>query len=105
MFYLVYNAKDSEIDEPVSRDERLVAECRLLLVAGSDCTSITLSSLFFYLSHDTIVLDRLRRKITNAFDTAEDIILSPKLSSCKYLRAASNDAMRMLSAGLSELLR
>ncbi|KAJ4302829.1 hypothetical protein N0V90_001720 [Kalmusia sp. IMI 367209] len=105
MFHFIYNAKDSETGEAAFRDERLVAECRLLVIAGSDSTSVTLSGLFFYLSHYTTALDRLRREITNTFHIPDDIAPGPKLSSCKYLRAAIDEAMRMSPAGLSELPR
>jgi cytochrome P450 len=105
MFHFIYNAKDGETGEPAFRDERLVAECRLLVIAGSDSTSVTLSGLFFYLSRYTAVLDKLRREITNIFDTADEIVPGPKLSSCKYLKAAIDEAMRMSPPGLSELPR
>ncbi|KAL1612160.1 hypothetical protein SLS60_000384 [Paraconiothyrium brasiliense] len=105
MFHFVYNAKDNETGEPAFRDERLVAECRLLVIAGSDSTSVTLSGLFFYLSHYSQALDRLRGEITDAFGRADDIVPGPQLSSCKYLRAAIDEAMRMSPAGLSELPR
>jgi cytochrome P450 len=105
MFHFLYNAKDNETGEAAFKNERLVAECRMLVIAGSDSTSVTLSGLFFYLSHYTTVLDRLRREITNAFNTVGDIAPGPQLSSCKYLRATIDEALRMSPAGLSELPR
>ncbi|PVH93385.1 cytochrome P450 [Periconia macrospinosa] len=105
MFHFVYHARDSETGEPAFRGDQLVAECRLLLVAGSDSTSVTMTGLFFYLSHYPEALDKLRAEITGKFLLAEDIHPGPGLTSCKYLRAAIDEAMRMSPAGLCELQR
>ena len=105
MFHFVYNAKDSQSGEPAFRDNRIIAECRMLVIAGSDSTTVTLCGVFFCLSHYGAVLDKLRKEVTSTFESAEDISPGSKLASCKYLRATIDEAMRMVPAGLSELPR
>ncbi|KAF1951452.1 cytochrome P450 [Byssothecium circinans] len=105
MFHFLYHAKDSETGQAAFRGERLVAEAGMLLVAGSDSTSVTMSGLFFYLSHYPKVLETLRQELTKIFPSSEDIFPGPELASCKYLRAVIDEGMRMTPAGLSELPR
>lgn len=105
MFHFIYNARDDRTGSAAFRDGNLTAECRLLVAAGSDSTSVTLSGLFFYLSHYGEALGKLRQEITSTFVSPEDIFPGPGLSSCKYLKAAIDEAMRMTPAGLSELPR
>jgi len=106
MFHFIYNAKNPE--EPTLTafsDHDMIGEAKLLLVAGSDSTSVTMSGLLYYLSHYPEVLAKLRHEVTSTFPVAEAISVGPKLSSCKYTRACIDEAMRMCPAGTSELPR
>lgn len=105
MIHFLYTAKDPETGERAFNDDQLQGESRLLLIAGSDSTSVTMSGMIFYLSHYPQVLDKLRDEVCSTFTSADDIAPGPQLSSCKYVRACIDEAMRMSPAGLSELPR
>ena len=45
------------------------------------------------------------KEVRSTFDSADEIVGGPKLSSCKYLRARVDESMRMTPAGPSELSR
>ncbi|KAF1978873.1 cytochrome P450 [Bimuria novae-zelandiae CBS 107.79] len=78
---------------------------KLFVLAGFDTTSVSLCGLFFYLSYCEKVLDKLQQEITNTFESVDQILPGPKLSSYKYLKAAIDEAMRMTPAGPAELPR
>lgn len=59
-----------------------------------------MAGLFFYFSHYQRVLDKLRAETTGTFVLPEDIHPGQGLTSCKYLRAVVDEAMRMTPAGL-----
>lgn len=105
MFHFLYAARDTDTGLPAFRGDTLAAECGMLLVAGSDFTSVTLCGAFFYLSHYPRVLARLLSELEHTFPSAEAIVPGPELSSCIYLRATVDEAMRMVPAGPSELPR
>ncbi|KAF2791395.1 cytochrome P450 monooxygenase-like protein [Melanomma pulvis-pyrius CBS 109.77] len=105
MFHFLCNAKNPDTNLPAFSDPELFAEARLLLIAGSDSTSVTMCGLFFYLAHYQNVLDKLRKEVTDTFSSADDVMPGQKLSSCKYLRACIDEALRMAPAGLCELPR
>jgi cytochrome P450 len=105
MFHFLCKAENPDNGLPAFSDEELFAEARLLLIAGSDSTSVTICGLFFYLAHYRLVLDKLQEEVRGTFSSADEISPGPKLSSCKYLRACIDEAMRIAPAGLSELPR
>ena len=105
MVHFLYHAKDPKTGNPGYDEKSLVAELRLIIIAGSDSTSVTLSGLLFYLSHYPHVLKKLQQEITSAFASIGEIEPGTKLSSCKYTRACIDEALRMSPAGLSELPR
>ncbi|KAF2797965.1 benzoate 4-monooxygenase cytochrome P450 [Melanomma pulvis-pyrius CBS 109.77] len=105
MFHFLCNAEDPDTGLPAFSDQDINAEAHLLLVAGSDSTSVTMSGLFFYLAHYPRVHAKLTEEVTSTFSTSDDIAPGSKLSSCKYLRACIDEAMRISPAGLSELPR
>ena len=105
MLHFLAEAIDPDTGLPAFSDIDIGGETQLLLVAGADSTSVTMSGLFFYLAHYPRVLERLRDEILETFDTPEDIVPGPKLASCKYLRACIDESLRLAPAGLSELPR
>ncbi|MCJ1386497.1 hypothetical protein MMC17_009623 [Xylographa soralifera] len=82
----------------------LIAEANLFLVAGSDSTSAALCSLFFYVTHNAAVYSKLVAEICTTLTTIEDIVSGPQLTSCKYIRACIDEALR-ITPGPSELVR
>lgn len=84
--------------------EELVVEARILIVAETDTTATSLTATIFYLVHYPHALDRLEREIRTGLQDVEDIRIGPKLSSCKYLFACFDEAMR-LSPDVGALLQ
>lgn len=105
MFHYLYNAKDAETGQPAYSREELLAETHLLVVAGSDTTSISLCGFFFYITHYPHIYAKLVKHIRSTFASVDEIIEGHKLSSCQYLRACLDEALRMTPAGPSELAR
>ncbi|KAJ8116848.1 hypothetical protein OPT61_g1828 [Boeremia exigua] len=93
-FYYLLNAKDAETGEGFTMNE-LWGESNLLIIAGSDTTSTAMSGTFFYLAHNPKVLEKLCKEIRETFSDVEEIVTSPKLSSCSYLKACIDETMRM----------
>ncbi len=93
-FYYLLNARDPETGRGFSTQE-LWGESNLLIIAGSDTTSTALAASFFYLVHDTSVLEKLQQEIRNTFEDVEEIVSGKKLNSCVYLRAVIDEAMRL----------
>ncbi|KAI4187856.1 MAG: hypothetical protein LQ348_004018 [Seirophora lacunosa] len=95
MFHYLFRAKDPETGGPGFMQEELFEESDLLVVAGADNTSMALAVMFFYLVRNAKVYERLTEEIRKTFRSSEDIHAGPQLSSCRYLRAFIDEAMRM----------
>jgi cytochrome P450 len=93
-FYYLLNAKDPETGKGFSKDE-LWGESNLLIIAGSDTTSTALAATFFYLVHNPHVLSQLVEEVRSTFDDVEEIVHGAKLSSCHFLKACVDEAMRL----------
>ncbi|KAI1173388.1 cytochrome P450 [Nemania sp. FL0916] len=63
--------------------------------AGAFSTSAATSALFFYLAHNKHCYDRVAREIRGAFARGSEIKGGPQLTSCNYLRACIDEALRM----------
>ncbi|KAI9788795.1 MAG: hypothetical protein M1816_006576 [Peltula sp. TS41687] len=105
MFHFLFQAKNPDTGESAYSEQELFAEANLLIVAGSDTTSVSLCGFFFYVSRNKRIYDKLVKEIRTTFDSAEEIVSGSKLSSCQYLRACLDEAMRLAPAGPSELSR
>ncbi len=105
MFHFLFQAKNPDTGEQAYSQQELFAEANLLVIAGSDTTSINLCSFFFYIVRNPMPYEKLVKEIRSTFDSADEIVGGPKLSSCKYLRACVDETMRMTPAGPSELSR
>ncbi|EFQ88238.1 hypothetical protein P3342_003493 [Pyrenophora teres f. teres] len=93
-FHYLWQAKDPETGFGYSLPE-LNAEIGLLIVAGSDTTATVLSALFFYLTRNPSVQEKLTKEILNEFPDYEDIKGGNRLTSCRYLTAFIQEGMRM----------
>ncbi|KAI0140502.1 cytochrome P450 [Xylariaceae sp. FL1272] len=70
-------------------------EANFLIVAGSDTTATAMTATFFYLSRYPECYKKLRDEIRSKFASGQDIISGPQLSTCHYLRACIDEAMRL----------
>ncbi|KAH8702535.1 cytochrome P450 monooxygenase-like protein [Talaromyces proteolyticus] len=105
MFYFLCDAKNPDTGLPAYDEDELRAESSLLIIAGSDTTSISLSGIFFYLTGDPRRYQNLVNEILTTFDCPEEIVHGPKLLSCQYLKACVDEGMRLTPSGPSELPR
>lgn len=93
-FYYLLHAKDPQTGAAFLPKD-LVGEAALLVGAGSDTSSTTLSGIFFYLLRNARALRRLQNELRSAFDDVEDIRYSAKLTNLPYLRACIDETLRM----------
>lgn len=85
--------------------EQLISEANLLLVAGSDTTSIVITGLFFCLSRNERIYKKLVHEIRTTFNSVDEIVGGAKLHNCQYLRACIDEALRFCPTGGSEAPR
>lgn len=78
----------------MSQDE-IWNEALTLITVGGDTTSLALSATFFCLSRNAGAYAALASEIRTAFSTLDSIRRGPALSSCHYLRACLDEAMRL----------
>ena len=83
----------------------LHADSALLISAGSDTTSITISAGLFYLLHNPDTLTTLTREIRSTFPSLDAIHSGPVLSGCVYLRACIDETLRLAPPVPSHLPR
>ncbi|KAF4126179.1 Cytochrome P450 [Geosmithia morbida] len=93
-FYYLLKARDPETGQGFSIPE-LWAESNLLIIAGSDTTSTAMAATFFYLVRNDHALRTVTDEVRAKFTDVEDIVQGPTLSSCTYLKACIDEAMRM----------
>jgi cytochrome P450 len=65
------------------------------LLQGSDTTSSTMSAVLFYLLHNPAWLAAASAEVRAAFDSEDEIVVGPILSSCEVLAACSTESMRL----------
>lgn len=105
MLYYLINAKDAETGAPAYDPVDLCEEANMLTAAGADTTSAVLAALFFYLIHDSNVLGKLTTEIRTTFTSLHDVKSGKLLTSCLYLQASIDEALRMNPHGGSESRR
>lgn len=70
----------------------------MMKVTGSDTSSTTLASLFFYLSRYPEVYDKVSKEVRKVFSSPDEVCIGPALNSCTYLRACLDESLRMAPA-------
>jgi cytochrome P450 len=83
----------------------LHADSALLISAGADTTSLTISASLFYLLHNPATLATLTREIRSTFSALDSIRSGHALSSCVYLRACIDETLRLATPVPSHLPR
>lgn len=104
MFWLLCDGKN-DAGFPASSDAELRAEANMLIVGGTDTTSVKLAAIIFYNTRDALRLKKLVHEIRSTFASPEDIVHGSKLTSCIYLRAYIEKSMRLTPSRPSELPR
>lgn len=94
MHYLL-SARDPETGAPPLKKAELDAESSLLISAGADTASITLSALFFYLIHNPDALETATSEVRRTFAKVEEIVSGPKLNTCIYTRGCVEESLRL----------
>jgi cytochrome P450 len=102
MFYFLCQAQDSNKGHAAYTKDELRAEARLLIVAGSDTTTASLASIFWYLTRAPRCYQKLINELQRTFNTAKDAAYGPKLVGCTYLRACIDEGMRLVPPGPCE---
>jgi cytochrome P450 len=105
MLHFLIHAKDPDTGLPAYPGTELLSEAQLLVIAGTGTMSTSLCGLFFYITRNESAYHRLVEEIRETFQSPEEILSGPKLSSCRYLRACLDEAMRLTPAAPSELPR
>ncbi|KIX92393.1 uncharacterized protein Z520_11868 [Fonsecaea multimorphosa CBS 102226] len=90
-----YLLEEYEKQEPKTAQGlmNLQADAYLIVVAGSDTTAATLTSLFFHLATEPHLLTELRKHVDPLFEAGE--VDSVALSKSKHLDAVINEALRL----------
>lgn len=65
------------------------------IIAGSDTTSTAMAATLFYLVRNPAALQKVTDEIRAKFSDVEEIAQGAALTSCTYLRACIDEAMRM----------
>lgn len=96
-FYYLLNARDPETGNGLATQE-LWGEANVLMIAGSDTTSTSLSAAVFYLVRNFNALEKLTSEIRSHFKDVEEIVTGPELNKLPYLKACIDEAMRLAPA-------
>lgn len=94
LFSGLIDARDPGNGNGLTKDE-IVAEAGALLLAGSDTQGTTLAATLFYCLNYPSTLVDLQHEIRTTFASVEDIRIGTVLSSCRYLRACIDEALRL----------
>ncbi|KAI8963186.1 cytochrome P450 [Daldinia sp. FL1419] len=93
----LYSFVADHLDNPADgiTTSELWSEALFFFPAAGETTATTLSALFFYLSRYREAYKTLAAEIRRTFFRSADIKAGPQLSSCRYLRACIDEALRM----------
>lgn len=93
----LYSFVADHLDDPSNgvTTSELWSEALFFFPAGGDTTTTAMSSLFFYLSRNRHVYDRLAAEIRQTFANDSEIRGGASLASCRYLRACIDEALRI----------
>ncbi|KAL9034833.1 MAG: hypothetical protein Q9214_006863, partial [Letrouitia sp. 1 TL-2023] len=105
ILHYLLKATDPETGQALYSKEELLAEASVLVIAGSHTTSTAVSAFFFYITHYPHAYATVTDHIRGTFTSVDEIVDGPKLSSCHYLRACLDEALRLGHPGPAELPR
>ena len=95
MMHHLIHARDPLTDKPFTRQD-LDAESSLLIAAGADTTSTTLSAAFFYLTLPSSVpiLQHIQSQLRSTYPALSSIT-TPSITTHTYLRAIIDETLRL----------
>ncbi|KAJ4987025.1 fatty acid synthase alpha subunit reductase, partial [Stagonosporopsis vannaccii] len=73
----------------------LTSDAVIMIVAGTDTSSVAISAFFYYTAHHPEAYARMAAEVRSKFASATDIQPGAALTSCVYLRACIDEAMRL----------
>jgi cytochrome P450 len=92
-YHYLLEAYDKETGERFTVPE-LGAQASVIIIGGSETTATAMASLFFYLAHNANALPKVTKEVREVFADVESINSRASLSSCHYLRACLDRAVR-----------
>jgi cytochrome P450 len=104
VFQKLVSAKNAATGASLFKTSELPSESSLLIIAGSDTTSTTLSATLFYLLRNPICLLNAQKEAIAAFEAVKAdkdgsssgvTNMSSVVRSCTYLRACIDEALRL----------
>ena len=95
VFTAIHGARHPKTGSPTWTQAELESEAALLVLAGSDNTATAMTATLFYLAHNPHALAEAQAEVRRTFSDPEAIRSGDQLSSCQYLRACVDEAMRM----------
>jgi hypothetical protein len=73
----------------------LIAECSIMMNAGSDTTAVALTNVLYHLIKNPICLEKLRDEVDNALDEDEVVAPYDKVKDLPFLRACLDESLRL----------
>ncbi|KAJ5622731.1 benzoate 4-monooxygenase cytochrome p450 [Penicillium herquei] len=73
----------------------MVAECSIMLNAGSDTTGIALTNVLYWLLKNPICLEKLRDELDDIFEEEMTVAAYDRVKHLPYLRACLDESMRL----------
>lgn len=95
VFTAIQRANDPQTGRPLWTKAELESETALLILAGSDNTASAIAATLFYLAHNSEAYAHCQAEVSQVFSSAKEIRTGQKLSSCSYLRACIEEALRL----------
>jgi cytochrome P450 len=106
MLQFVLTAVAPDANHPTfTKREHLIANTKVLTLAGPDTTTESISVLFFYLAHNHRVLAKLTAETCSTFLSLDKILLGLTLRRCVYLRVRIDEATQLNHPAPGELPR
>lgn len=92
---LLRNNKGESLDLPMGE---ILAECSVMMNAGTDTTTAALTNTIFLLYKHPRVLAKLRQELDSAIGSSDDVPNYASVSSLPYLRACIEESLRIRPA-------
>ncbi|RMZ17218.1 hypothetical protein D0860_00557, partial [Hortaea werneckii] len=93
-----FHSLSGQIDPKTGKElsgKEVWLELAMLLIAGSDTTSIALNAVIYYLVHHRESLATATQEVQDRFETVDEIRTGPKLNDCRFLLSCIEEAMRL----------